>query len=139
MAAIKIKQGEEWVSLPMIGIQQFPDAPSDGNQYGRKDGAWTEIENKVELQEGGSGNVSKQLSPNIFYKFGECTSLTITFASDINEVYNEYMFEFVSGSTPTTLLLPDSIKWAGGTEPIIEANKTYQISIVNNLALIASF
>lgn len=38
MAAIKIKQDDKWVSLPMMGIQQFPDAPSDGKQYGRKDG-----------------------------------------------------------------------------------------------------
>lgn len=257
MAAIKIKQGEEWVSLPMIGVTNFPDAPKDGKQYGRKDGTWAEIEagtqyldlsmfssdsgtlseedyqkvvkayedgvnlfsyeispgvrvfsnGSLSFQEtsyniivsfiisfgadviimnqtiainndksysstsgeillntngsgtkaltdngqyaefakptkvvsGGSGTVSKELSPNTFYKFGEVITLAITFAREESGIENEYKFEFVSGSTPTTLSLPASVKWNGGKAPTIEASKTYQISVVNNFALIASF
>lgn len=250
MATIKIKQEDEWVSLPMIGVQQFQDAPSDGKQYGRKNNEWSVIEaggtqyldlsifssdsgtlseedyqkvvkayedkvtigyagglmfnmslmgnegnyeityslilagitiqvgfigitknkayNKLrqvlslqitssgtkaltdngeyaefakptKVESGGSGTVTKQLKPNTFYKFGSCSKLTITFAAEESGIENEYKFEFVSGTTPTTLSLPDSVKWSGGNAPTIEANKTYQVSIVNNLAVYAAF
>ena len=254
MAAIKIKQGDRWVSLPMIGIQQFPDAPSDGNQYGRMNNEWAVIEaggtqylylsmfseesgtlsdedyqkvvkayedgvtaglflgmivyititemdgsyiimgnfvmpegtgksintiiqiyilndkkytsnsfnyridttgagtkaltdngqyaefaKPTKVESGGSGTVTKQIKPNTFYKFGPCSKLTITFAAEESGILNEYMFEFVNGSSPTTLSLPDSVKWSGGSAPTIEANKTYQVSIVNNLAVYAAF
>lgn len=44
------------------------------------------------------------------------------------------MFEFISGATATVLTLPDNIKWIG--DNTIKVNKTYQISIVNNQAVI---
>ena len=60
------------------------------------------------------------LQPNILYKWESVASLTITLAAASG--YAEYMFEFVSGATATTLTLPASIKG----EVSIEANKTYQ-------------
>lgn len=75
-----------------------------------------------------------ELQPNKYYKWGEVASLSLTLGTPIDGILNEYMFEFVSGSTATTLTLPDAIKWE--TIPTIEANKKYQISIVNNIALI---
>ena len=44
------------------------------------------------------------------------------------------MFEFVSGTTATTLTLPDTIKWL--EIPSIETNKRYQCSIVNNIGIL---
>lgn len=87
----------------------------------------------------GGGPVTSELSPNILYKFGERPSLTITLGGGTVGIVNEYMFEFRSGTTATTLSVPNSVKWSGGNAPTIEANKTYQVSIVDNLALIASF
>lgn len=43
MGTIKIKKDGEWVKLPNYGIEEFPDAPSDGKTYGRKDKQWSEI------------------------------------------------------------------------------------------------
>lgn len=43
MGTIKIKKDGEWVKLPNYGIEEFPDAPSDGKIYGRKDKQWSEI------------------------------------------------------------------------------------------------
>lgn len=91
---------------------------------------------KITVSNGGSGTVAKQLSPNIYYEFGECAKLTITLASETSGIYNEYMFEFKSGSPATTLSLPSSVEWMGGEAPTIETSKTYQVSIVNNLAVI---
>ena len=77
---------------------------------------------------------TQSISPNKFYKFGNVTTLTITFSPEIPNVLNEYMFQFASGETATVLNMPDSVKWIG--DHTIEPNKTYQVSIVNNLAVI---
>lgn len=83
---------------------------------------------------------SVAIAPNVFNKWGTVATLSITLAAPSDEtIMNEYMFEFKSGSTATTLTLPTSISWMGGNTPTISANKTYQISIVNNLAICAEF
>ncbi len=40
---------------------------------------------------------TQPISPNKFYKFGNVTTLTITFAPETPNVLNEYMFQFTSG------------------------------------------
>lgn len=76
-----------------------------------------------------------EIQPNKFYKFGEVSSLNITLAAITDtSVLNEYMFEFVSGTTATTLTLPNSIKWL--ETPTIESNKIYQCSIVDNIGVL---
>lgn len=77
---------------------------------------------------------TQSISPNKFYKFESVTTLTITFSPETPNVLNEYMFQFTSGETATVLNMPDSVKWIG--DHTIEPNKTYQVSIVNNLAVI---
>nr|DAX15141.1 MAG TPA: hypothetical protein [Bacteriophage sp.] len=61
-------------------------------------------------------------------------TLTLTLAAGEENKLYEYMFEFTSGTTPTTLTLPESVKWIGSNT--IEASKTYQVSIVNNIAVL---
>lgn len=85
---------------------------------------------RVEVE---GSEVTQELKPGILYVFGEVTSLTLTFASGDTDIREEYMFEFTSGATPTTLSLPDDVKWIG--DSTIEASKTYQVSIVNNIAV----
>ena len=79
------------------------------------------------------------LTPNVLHKWGTMTSLIISaLATPSDEtVVNEYMIEFTSGSTATALSLPSSIVWA--ETPNIEANATYQISVINNLGIIVKF
>lgn len=43
MGTIKVKKDGEWVKLPNYGVEEFPDAPSDGKTYGRKNAQWSEI------------------------------------------------------------------------------------------------
>lgn len=111
----------------------------DGTQCLTDNGQYSDFAKPTKVESGGSGSVTKQLSPNTLYKFGECSSLTVTLGAETSGIVNEYMFEFVSGSTATTLSVPDSVTWSGGEAPTIEANKTYQVSIVNNLAVYAAF
>lgn len=79
------------------------------------------------------------LTPNVLHKWGTMASLTISALAtpSDNTIVNEYMIEFTSGSTPTVLSLPNTIVWA--ETPNIEANATYQISIINNLGIIVKF
>lgn len=80
-------------------------------------------------------NTTLEIEPNKFYKFGEVSELSITLATPTDvDIYNEYMFEFVSGYIATTLTLPSNIKWL--EEPTIESNKTYQCSIVDNIGVL---
>ena len=78
-----------------------------------------------------------EIAPNVLNVWGEVTSLDITLADADATKVNEYMFQFSSGETATTLVLPADIKWMSA--PIIQANKVYQLSIVNNLAVIGEF
>ena len=78
-----------------------------------------------------------EIVPNVLNLWGEVTELDITLAEGKAGVVNEYMFQFTSGETATTLVLPADIKWVSA--PNIQANKTYQVSIINNLGVIGEF
>lgn len=43
-----------------------------------------------------------ELLPNIYYRWGEMSALTITLGAETAGITNEYCFEFVSGETATT-------------------------------------
>lgn len=79
-----------------------------------------------------------EIQPNCLNVWGEMANLVITLATPADEtIVNEYMFQFTSGDIATQLTLPDTITWM--SEPTINANATYQISIINNLAVIGEF
>jgi hypothetical protein len=86
------------------------------------------------IQNVSGADITMELQPNILYVFGEVTSLSLTLAtpSDTTRV-NEYMFQFTSGTTATTLTLPSTVKWIGSNG--VAASMVYQVSIVNNLAV----
>ena len=70
--------------------------------------------------------------------WGVVENLDITLAEPTdNTIVNEYMIQFTSGATATTLTLPNTIKWMA--TPNIQTNKVYQLSIINNLAIIGEF
>lgn len=84
----------------------------------------------------GSGT-SVTLQPNQFYVFGEVSELDVSFAQGPAGQVNEYHFSFISGSTaavlsmPVDVIMPDSFN--------VEANKTYEISVINNKGLSVSW
>lgn len=72
------------------------------------------------------------LSPNTLYVFtGDAAALSITLATPANsDIENEYHFIFTSGSTPTTLTLPNTIRQPDGFT--VEANHIYEVSILED-------
>jgi hypothetical protein len=71
------------------------------------------------------------------YRFGNRTGLTINLAPGRENIVNEYMFQFTSTSVPTTLTVPSAVKWL--KDPEIKSDKTYMVSIENNLGIIGEW
>lgn len=83
----------------------------------------------TERIEKGSTDTAVELEPNKLYVFPEMSALTLTFASPENaSVANEYHVIFQSGTTATTLTLPDAINVPNGFT--VEANKVYELSVL---------
>lgn len=95
---------------------------------------WNAKADKISIVSHGTSDTTFTLTPNVFHTWGTVTSLTLTLGTGTSYL-DEYMFQFTSGSTATTLSLPNTVSWINGT-PTIETNTTYQVSIVNNIAVI---
>lgn len=110
----------------------------DGTKFLANDGSYKTIEagsSAYPTVNHGTSDTTYTLTPNTYHVWGIVTSLNLSFGAEESGVVNEYVFQFDSGSTATTLSLPASVEWVNGT-PTIEANMTYQVSIVNNIGLI---
>ena len=117
----------------------IPTVPTNVSAFTNDVGYLTEHQdisgkaNKISVVQTSTSTI--EINSNTFYKFGEVTelNLTLTEITDTTQL-NEFMFEFVSGSTATTLTLPNTIKWL--ETPTIESNKIYQCSIVDNIGVL---
>lgn len=85
----------------------------------------------------GTDDTTFELTPNVLHRWGEVASLTLTLGAETPGIVNEYMFQFTSGATATQLSLPETVKWT--STPEIAANTVYQVSIVDNLAVMGGW
>lgn len=116
--------GSTEANVQAVDTSEILDDVSGGSSSGS--GAYSEVSH-------GTADTTFTLTPNTFHIWDEVNTLTLTLGSETSGVANEYLFQFTSGSTATTLSLPDDIKWTGGETLTIEANKIYQISILKGL------
>ena len=85
-----------------------------------------------------SAEVKESILPNELNKWGKIKSLTINSFQGAQEGHvNEYMLEFIVSGDDFTLTLPEGVRWV--EEPTWENGYTYQVSIVNNLAVFAGW
>ena len=78
------------------------------------------------------------LEPNILYKLGTReTSLDITFLEGEEGKAEEYMFEFIPSSDDFILNMPSGVVWLEAPDFI--AGNVYQVSVMENLAVIAGW
>lgn len=132
---------EEWALLlddKNIGTVSLPSL----NLNGETITSWDDVGTlPTQSQTATSGTVS--ITPNVLNKWSSALTgtLTITFASGASGVANYYMLEFTTGSSIPTINLPSGVKWEGGYNILnnLAANTTYQISILNNLAVGGAF
>ena len=130
----KSRSGEGGTNVTTENIEEvLQESPTIGAKANTTDLAT--LAPKIPIVNHGTSDTTLTLPPNEFHIWGEVASLEITLGTPEEGVYNEYMFEFVSGATATTITgLPSSLKWPDDLE--IEANMRYQVSIVNNIGLI---
>ena len=85
----------------------------------------------------GTSSTTLALTPGVLHIWGEVSSLTLSLATPIdNTILNEYMFQFESGTTPTTLALPATILWESTKGELVpKSDCLYQVSIVDNIAI----
>ena len=100
---------------------------------------WSNVNNKkrdqIPITKHGNNEIEVTIAPNEYHIWGVMDELVIRLdAPENSSIYNEYLFEFVSGDEPTTLILPKDIIWQGSVE--IESNKTYQVSVANGVGVI---
>lgn len=79
------------------------------------------------------------IAPNVLNVWGEVTSLNITKGNDIDGITNLYIIRFVAGENLQVSFTQFDLLWYGGSVPTWKAGSTYEINIVDNLALWAEF
>ncbi len=79
------------------------------------------------------------IQPNVMNVWGTITNLNITKGTDIDGIVNNYMVRFTAGDDAAVIFSGEEVKWYGGDVPTWTAGNTYEISIVDNIALWAEF
>lgn len=81
---------------------------------------------------------SVRISPNVLNVWASAVaSLSVEFIAGGASAVNEYMLQFVPADDNFTLTFASTVRWV--EEPEWEAGKTYQVSIVNGLAVCAGW
>lgn len=75
--------------------------------------------------------------PNVLNVWGSVQELSIGFIAGAAYNENEYKLQFTVSGSSFTLDLPNGVVW--DEQPTWEAGKTYQVSVLNNLALYAGW
>lgn len=101
----------------------------------------TELSPKIALHTLTSGAWTGSIHPGVMNMWdGAPTALTLTLASGLAGYANEYMMQFTCpAAAGTQLTLPSSVRWVNNEPLEPEPGMTYQISIVDNLAVYAGW
>ena len=83
------------------------------------------------------GSASYAISPNVLTKLGTLASsvtLSLNTSKEESGVTNVYDIIFVTPADAPSITWPEGITWVGGSAPTIAGGKTYEVSIMDNLA-----
>ena len=83
------------------------------------------------------GLASYAISPNVLTKLGTLAS-SVTLSLDTSKeeagMSNVYDIIFITPAAAPSITWPEGISWIGGSAPAIAGGKTYEVSIMDNLA-----
>lgn len=128
----KLTSGTNIKTINGTSILGSGDITISGGSSSSGSGVYTEVNH-------GTSDTTFTLTPNTFHVWDEVASLTLTLGDETAGVANEFLFQFTSGATATSLTLPDDIKWANDSAPTIAENMIYQVSILKGLASVLEF
>lgn len=130
-----------WISVPaIVGPKGSDGTPGEQGPQGEpgpkgdKGDSGIPALNLVEVAEG-VANVT-MLPNRLYLTQTPCTQITVALEPIQELIYAEYMLCFVTDSA-CVLTMPESIMWDGGEAPTLEANKYYELSVLNNVAVIS--
>lgn len=89
-----------------------------------------------------AGLSSYSINPNMLTKLGTLASnvtLSLNTASEEAGVVNIYDIIFTTPTDAPTITWPEGISWEGGSAPSIAGEKTYEVSIMDNLAILGEY
>lgn len=76
------------------------------------------------------------ISPDIYYVFGEVESLSVDLLPVDDGKIHEYCFEFIPKEDLSEITITPAPRWIN--EPLFQAGKTHQVSIVRGIGVIVS-
>ena len=88
------------------------------------------------------GNASYSIAPNRLTRLGTLASavtLSLDTSKEESGVTNVYDIIFVTPADAPSITWPEGITWVGGSAPAIAGGKTYEVSIMDNLATYGEF
>ena len=88
------------------------------------------------------GLASYTISPNVLTKLGTLASsvaLSLDTSKEESGVTNIYDIIFTTPTNAPSITWPEGISWIGGSAPTIAGGKTYEVSIMNNLAIYGEY
>ena len=89
---------------------------------------------RLSVVDHGTGDTTFALTPNVMHVWGEVASLNLTIAPNTEpDVLAVYSFQFTSPAGTATALTVTGVKWYNDYTPPVEAGKTYQGSVANNV------
>ena len=88
------------------------------------------------------GSASYAISPNVLTKLGTLAS-SVTLSLDTSKeeagVTNVYDIIFATPTDAPSITWPEGISWVGGSAPAIAGGKTYEVNIMDNLAILGEY
>lgn len=84
-------------------------------------------------------DTTMSIHPNKLNRWGAVSVLSIGFVAGASGRTSEYMMEFVVSGSNFTLTLPSDVRWVDGEQPDWEDGWTYQVSVLNGLAVAAGW
>lgn len=148
--------GEQGITGSVLNRVLNDMVDATGAKLARLDQEWSEVKGQIEdavlevvvqaqphihkvIVEGGAAI----LEPDKFYDFGEVAQIALDFAPVENEDFvAQYAFQFkCPADAVTTLTMPEGVIFPVESESMlqIKAGRTYQITIVDNLAVATSW
>lgn len=80
-------------------------------------------------------NPPQSMAPDTIYNWGTLENdTTFPALEDSTTAGNVYCWFFWTGSTVPNITVPTGLTWVGGSEPTWQANKYYEITVMNNVA-----
>lgn len=129
------RDGADGITPQIVRRSDGIYSTSDNGQTYQLVALFTDLSYPIVVRQTGS---VAQIHPNVLNLWGEVASIDVTFAPGAADALCEYMIQFTCpASAPTVLALPSAVKWM--EEPEFEAGETYQVSVVNNLAVYAGW